>query len=312
MPAIELVLVKPKAPEEKLSLFFNLHNNLTARKYFRALQECIAENNKIYDPDRFYNFPNSPRDRHWIAAQINRCIDVINDYSPGLIKHRAASHMNQELMNHLHHYFEVHRGPILNPPKFFSDAPMGVKRALEDLNLLIHRYEDFERNEDYLSKGWDPAAKIVLTYDERRYRYDLEDEDYRLFTKRTVFGRWYINYCEVGKPLWDFYQDQDEVIGDSNILPLRYLSGDAMIEFSRTMTEEDHQHLMQKFWAWWDKNEKTLSRLGFKKHDPRNAIGEIPVADLDRTRGAVAGLSEKDIRELIGSYQLMSRVRAIP
>jgi hypothetical protein len=307
MQTFELILSKPNPRSKELSLFFDLHDTPIARKFFNAVDACVRRNCAIYEPDRVYNFPGDPRNRDWIADRLNHCIDVINDYSPGLIRHRAKPVMDQELMNHLHHYFEKYRGPVLNPPAFFLIAPPEIKKALEDFNILIHRYEDYDRNEQYVKSGYGPAAKVVVTF-ENRERFLLADEDYHYFSKQVVFGRWYVNYCEVGKPIWDLYQDRDEVVGGENIVPLRYYSADSLIEFSPSITEETARNHLESLNAWWDDHTHLMDQLGFKKGDPKNAIGDIPVADLSRDRGVVAGMENSRILELIGPYQSIRRV----
>lgn len=303
---IEVVL-KKYDKDETLSIFFNLLDTNIAAKYFKILKTSISRKDPIYEPDRTYNFPGDIRDNSWIANRLNECIDIINAYSH-VIHHRAQPEMDQEHMNHLHKYFEVYRGPIVNPPTFFIEAPTHVKKALEEYNVLIHRYEDYNRNLEYVKNGQRPAAKIVVTYAKERAL--LADEDFQHFTSQVTFGRYYLNYCEVGKPIWDMYQDNDEVVGEENILPLKYYSADAMIEFSPSTSKEADEYNIKNFYAWWDRNMELMDGLGFKQHDPKNAIGHIPLADLDRNRGAIAGLNEREIIELIGQYPIISHLVA--
>ena len=130
----------------------------------------------------------------------------------------------------------------------------------------------------------------------------LSDADYSHFTKREVWGRWYIDYCELGKPLWDVYQDQDEIVGDDNIRPLQYFSPNALIQFCPTASVTAVQQQLRGFNQWWDENKQFLSKLGFKKGDPKNAIGSIPVADLVRTRGGIANLTQAQTVRKIGKF----------
>lgn len=309
MNNIEVILHKNESPGERLSIFFNLHTTPIAQKYFEILKVSCDRNDPIYEPERTYNFPGDTRDNAWIAKRLNECIDIINAHSP-VIHYRAMAEMDQEHMNHLHKYFEMYRGPIKEPPTFFVEAPKKVKRALEEYNVLIHRYEDYNRNLEYVRSGQRPAAKIVVTY--AKPRELLAEEDFQHFSTRTVFGRYYLNYCEVGKPIWDMYQDNDEVVGEENILPLKYYSADAMIEFSATSPVEVDQENMKKFYQWWDRNMGLMDSLGFTQHDPKNAIGHIPLADLDRNRGAISGLTELEIIHLIGQYPIIAEVRVHP
>lgn len=305
MSLFELVLAKPDCLDEELSLFYKPRETSIGRKYFDALVE--GQSLTILNQNRLHNFPGSSFDRHSIPEQLNQCIDAINGYAPGIITLRAAAQMTQDHLNRLHYYFEILRGTVLNPPEFWLRAPVHVQAALKQLNLLIHRFEDFERSEQRLREGLPPKAHMVLGFEERP-RYRLADEDYLQCTKQLRFGAWYLAYCEVGKPLWDVFQDKDDVIKDADIRPLHYYSAEGHIEFGASMPDDEHERLMAPFWRWWDENEAKLANLGFKKGDPKNAIGMIPVADLDRDRGRLQGLSENEIRSLIGGYQFMSRV----
>jgi SCP-2 sterol transfer family len=305
MSPIELVLANPARLDEELSLFFQPQETPIAKKYMDALR--ASQGLAIYNPDRFYNFPNGLLDRRTLSDRINHCVDAINGYTPGLIALRAEPNMDQARLNALHHYFEILRGPVLAPTEFMVQAPLRVKLALEQLNLSIHHFEDHERNEGVVRAGQVPAARIVLTFS-KRPRHPLADEDFAHFTKKRSFGSWNINYCEVGKPIWDVYQDKDEVIGDSNVRPLRYYSADAALDFGATVTDAEHKVMMDQFWQWWATNEATLRRLGFERDDPKNAIGAIPVAQLVRDRGAIADKADDQVRELVSRFQYLSRV----
>jgi hypothetical protein len=219
--------------------------------------------------------------------------------------------MAQDRLNLLHGYFEKYRGGALTPSVLYQGAPVVVQQAIDDLNLLIHRYEDFRRNELRARKGRRPFAQAVLTFGDEMPRYALQDEDYPHFNRRVVFGSLYINYCELGKPLWDVFKDRDDVVGDQNIRPLRYYSADTFLNFAPSLTLADR--LWQsvewlQFRFWWTLHARKLAALGFSWNDPKNSIGNITVALLDRQHGPVAGLSEEDIVTLIGRYQSFKRV----
>ncbi len=308
---IELRLGRRADTKSTLSLFFKPLTTEIAAEYILALSLYSGAVDAILEPDRTYNFPGDRRGRAWIAKQLNHCIDVINSHSPGLIKHRAKEKMEQPLMNELHHYFERYRGSVLKPASYFRKAPFEVREALHAMNILIHRYEDQTRTEEDKAQGRKPSPRIVVTF-KAFQRAELADADYPHFTKKEVWGRWYIDYCELGKPLWDVYQDKDEVVGEQNIRPLRYFSANALIHFGPTNSTKQITEQMKGFNDWWIENEKLLARLGFKKSDPKNSIGAIPVADLLRNRGAIAGLNQAQAVRLIGKYPVIKGVVVHP
>lgn len=298
---IELILTSEGKRAQSLSLFFRPFKTEIAREYLLALKVYSGAEDAVLEPDRTYNFPGDRRGRAWIAQRLNNCIDAINKYSPGLIRHRAKPRMDQTLMNHLHHDFEKYRGSVNEPAEFFLKAPYAVQDALHEMNILIHRYEDVCRNEADRRRGRPASPRIVATF-KAFQRAGLEEGDFKHFTKREVFGRWYIDYCELGKPLWDVFQDKDEVVGDENIRPLRYFSANALVHFGRTNSPTEVSRQLREFNRWWDEKEEFLKSLGFKKGDPKNSIGHIPVADLCRNRGAIKGLSQSETVKLIGKY----------
>lgn len=319
MKEFELVLSKPNAPAiidhkenemqpATLSLFFDLHPSPVAEKYYSCLREVVAKGEEIAFPDRTYNFLNDPRDAAWIAAELNKQIDIINAYKPNVIPMRAQSDMGQSLMNDLHVFFEKLRGGILRPSLFYLRAPKGVRRALESYNLLIHRYEDHIKSKHHSSTGKPPYTKVIVEF-ANRSRYKLADEDYKYFTTQVQFGTWNINYCEVGKSLLDVYFDNDSVVGDQNIRPLKYLSADGMIEFSQSMSIADNESMLSDFYHWWDLKADHLLDLGFKKFNPKNSIGWIPVATLNRQDARIHGLSDDEVRQLMSPYIKILEVR---
>jgi hypothetical protein len=53
---------------------------------------------------------------------------------------------------------------------------------------------------------------------------------------------------------------------------------------------------------WWDQNNNYLTALGFTKDDPKNAIGNIPVAMLETNK------DQKEIIYNLCEYNKMKRV----
>lgn len=308
---IEIVLCSSSSPDRELSLFFSPFDTPIARRYVDALRECAVKGFPIKDPDRFYNFPGTHKNAAWIVGELNRCIAEINQKGKDVIPHRANVQMEQALLNLLHSYFEKLRGSVLKPSPFYEEATPSTKRAIDDLNLLIHRYEDFQRSEIRAAKRLRPFAQAVLTFAGPVPRYPLHDEDYIHFNRKVVFGSLYINYCELGKPIWDVFKDKDEFVGDSNIRPLKYYSADTFLNFSPSheITDRLRQTVeWLRFRRWWGQNSSKLAELGYTWNDPKNSIGNITVALLNRSRGEIEGHSEGEIVALIGNHQCFKRI----
>lgn len=294
---------------ETISLDWNLNRTSIALKYYKALQ-IAAETGYMYRRDRFYNFPRSFYTEDVVVDRLNKSIETINRYHPGLIQDKAYKGMSQEYMNHMHTNFEIKRGALLNPTPIYANGNAELREAFDDLNIFIHRYEDSGFSGRRL--GTDiPKFYATFGISEKVRRYPMDDEDFQHFTFEQTFGALIINYCEVGKPLHDVWRDNDHEIGHEAILPLRYYSADSMIYLSKGVSKQEAEKTSEKFYNWWDENSARLSELGFTKGDPRNAVGQLPVAELDRSHPLIRYRSEMDIVELLSNYQWLQKVECI-
>lgn len=289
-----------------IQLRWRLKDIPLAKRYLAAFK--IAEASKyIYRRDRFYNFPNSWFTRKRVVNRINEALCAIEKYAPGTILDWAADEMDQLRMNNLHVYFERYRGPLARPTELYENAPIYVREAFDNLNLMIHRFED--QGFSGRSISGDPKVHISFGLNEKVKRYPLESEDYKLYSPEVEFGSWMTDYCEVGKSIYDIWRDGDEVVGAEAILPLRFYSADALIHFGKSFSGQMAEESLGRFYKWWDQNAEKLEKLGFKKDDPKNAIGSLRIADLDREYGSIDGLNEEQIVNLIGRHQWVGKVR---
>lgn len=307
MSSLVIVLCDPTRPEQELPLRYELAPGSLGQRYLEAVRASAGL--PLKDPDRFYNQPGSQRDLPWILRELNQRVDIINAWAPGAIRYRAFSTMQQEHLNRMHVDFERGRGALDAPAPLYAGAPPEVQRALEDYNLLIHRFEDRSRNDAATRAGRRPNVRAILSFEDPMPRYPLEEGDYAHFHTRARFGDLALSYCELGKPIWDVLMDQDTHIGDDNIRPLRYYSAAAVLRFGPTPPLHRHLALMALFWSRWQSDAgRRLQRLGFRPLDPRNAIGELRLGTLDRSQTPLAGKSEEEIVGLVGRHAWFKRV----
>ena len=301
------VLLKLFSQENSsIELIYNITQAPIGERFLKALQESL----QLPCHKRFHNFPGSLEDEEWISTEIQKILLAVNEYKPGTTKLRVKDKLSQDDLNELHHFFEVYHGSINSISPFFNAAPPHIQSGLGRINLLIHQYEDYLLNQSYIEKGEAPLAKIFLNFEDRK-RFPLEEQDYQEFTLKVDFGGWYLDYCEVGKSIWDLYIDQDEHIGDENIRPLRYYSADSFLLFSPGNSDKRVQQYQSEFSHWWDQNKEYLSALGFQKNDSKNAIGSIKLAQLDLGSKDLLGRSEQEVVELIGKHQKSCQIEVI-
>jgi len=275
-----------------LTLVFEVYQTPLAQRWYALFGEVINSDPSLRENDRFHDFPNSSWNERTVVDRINACIDTINSQIP-LITEKAVLGGGRQQLNQLHHRFEQLRGGILTPSLHWQQAGEELKAAINDLNLQIHRLEDLLDSE-MKSAAW---PHIYITFN-NFHRKPLDKQDYQLFTTDTQFGEVYLNYCEVGKQLWNVYFDGDDVVGDDNIRPLRYYSPEIMLAFYDSTQANE----LPGFWAWWDENAEHLAQLGFHKDDPDLSIGAIPVARLK---------TSMDRTELINAISRFDRVNRV-
>lgn len=291
---------------EPFQMKWRLRDHSLAHRFAKALKiACDFEHKTgyMYKRERFYNFPNGYFTRERVISLLQEHIATINKAYPGLVDHPVHQNMSQEDMNKLHTYFEIHRGPLLNPSHYYKDGTSEVKYAFDEVNLLIHRFEDCEFADNENPEG-NPRFVAAFGLDGKIQRYPLEDEDYQLFDLDDHYGCLRLNYCEVGKHLIDVFNDQDHEIGDEAIKPLRYYSADFFVDFNPLHSKKAADGFYEAFYKWWDENEDKLSALGFKKHDPRNAVGNVKLADLETRVTHAQVVEEIGLRQWIGKVEI--------
>ncbi len=276
---------------DELTLEFETYDTPIAQKWAEELKALVLRNPNLKENNRLYQFPDQWKLED-IVAELKDRADKINNYK-FYIPETIDLSINQELLNQLHKYFEEMRGGILNPGEYYLSAPDDIKVAIEDYNVLIHRTED---TLNAAVRGIN-RPRIVITFQDRK-RYELEEEDYDHFSLDIKFGEVYINYCEVGKPLWDVFKDNDKVVGDQNIRPLKWYSADMLIYFFNG----GYRNRIDSFWSWWDNNQAQLSSLGFTKNDKKLSIGHIPVAKL------ITDFPNQTVIKMISKFDKINRV----
>jgi hypothetical protein len=281
---------------EEYTLTYRVYDNDISVRWFESLKDQVLNiSNKSAEPDRLYNFPDDVWSEEKLVNELNSCIEIINKRNK-VITHTAYVGMPQEQLNHLHHYFENLRGGTLTPAEYWEVADEEEQIALERYNIIIHRAENFYHNQNAGSY----YPRLVFRFKDRK-RYELSEDDYQHFTLHRKFGEVYINYCEVGKPLYDVYKDGDDVVGEDNIRPLKWYSPDFTAYFHDRGSNSVNRFL-KGMDEWWDRNDNYLTVLGFTKGDPRNAIGNIPVAMLE------TDLSNEDVIYSLVEFNKMDRV----
>jgi len=88
--------------EDDLTLTYNINETSIAQRWATLLDEAIQQYT-IDDPKRLYGFDTLDIERQKAVDAINKCVDTINEYSPGFVERRMTPELIQDDLNYLHH-----------------------------------------------------------------------------------------------------------------------------------------------------------------------------------------------------------------
>ena len=286
--------------EDDLTLTYNINDTSIAQRWATLLDEAIQQHT-IDDPKRLYGFDTLDIERQKAVDAINKCVDTINDYSPGFVERRMTPELIQDDLNYLHHIFEVYHGMLNEPHEFFIEAPVEVQRALGQLNLEVHRCEAMA--EGTVRKMM--PTHLVTYYDQPRGPgiRTLEDDDYEHFTDHVEFGTVYLLYVEIGKTLQDMAIDDDDHIGDEAYKPFRHYASDFVIRYFGTKTETVN-NFRKMYKNHYDEN-KEFYDARYDYGHIYNRPGNIPLAKLQTHLSPEQVITEIQKRQFVSSVTLI-------
>lgn len=297
MPQLVLTLSNDSTYKD---LYFDIADTNIAKKWAAELNK----NYSIYENDRFINWPNSKKDKNYYVNELNKQMQIVDDYAPNIIPFFFnIDQVNQHSFNVLHKFFEDTRGPIEDPPEFYKNAPYLVQEAINRFNIMIHEFESYIFNES--KNNIHPESRLIVTFNDR-VRHDLVDEDYDHFTMNWVFGKVYINYCEVGKTLINVLHDNDQIIGDDNIRPQRHYSADFQIRFVPTLNDSECLNKLHWVKMMYDNRKDFFENLGLF-YDKKLSLGLIPVAELNRNDSDLLNMTDFEIISSLGDFDTVQK-----
>ena len=276
-------------------LTFELINASIADRWVKHLDFFIQAGQPWDDVKRFYNFQGSEYTETAVVAHIQKLVNTIKEYAPSIINREITGPLTQDDLNYLHHIFEMYHGLYDQQDKndFFKHAPTEVQTALGDLNIWIHRYETL---------GGMP--RFVGTWKYKPYRDLFEEEDFKLFSLYEEWGDLRINYCEIGKTLYDFYQDNDQYILPEAFQPHHHYCFDFTVRFTRHSAEH-YKALEDQVWNYFDQHQTFFNDLGYYRHDPKLSLGGITIGKL------VINDSRQKIEDEISKHQCFKQIRLL-
>jgi hypothetical protein len=258
-------------------------NNILGQSWAALLKEAILSKNCwLVETDRIYHLNDEWSPENTII-KMNECIDVVNSYD-NIINYKLDLNPDQEAMNYLHTFFEHLRGKDEDPPEWYINSPREVKDAVTLFNVLIHRYEGF------IAKRH--TAKITVSYKNRPTR-EMTLEEKKAFYPRVKAGDVYLKYCHKGKDLLDVFKDEDEHVGDENILPQHKISSDFNIVLDNFIGKNTAKNLF----SWLEDKKDFLKSIGIDINNPeitigKGVVGKVITNDIEQLKNELFGVTK--------------------
>ena len=243
------------------------------------------------DPKRFYGIDSEEKQRSDAEMTLREIIKTINDYQP-IIMHQK-NFWDQEALNYLHNIFEVYHGLLdQQNTAWWRRAPKTVRKALQDLNIAVHRCETI------LAGG---KPRFVCTWFGMPKEKELTVEQMHSYGElETRWGGVYLNYVEIGKTFSELVNDDDEFISDEAFKPFKHYSADFVVKFY-----DDYPNLELNE-AYFEKNKERFQFLGFESYNDTLLLPlNYRVAQLD------SNLSREDVIIALRTRQHVTKVKII-
>ena len=151
-----------------------------SRRWFNEVRKNI---DNVWERDRIYGL-NDEITYENVYEKLSKSVGIIKLYE---------DLPDTEDLNTLHTHFEK-----MMEPEFFNKAPRLIQDHIIKYNTNIHHLESIN------------SKRIVCSF-KNPDRFLLEESNQKRFNFNQKSGTVCINYCHVGKPMYDIYHDNDDV-----------------------------------------------------------------------------------------------------
>lgn len=249
-----------------------VYNTVLANIWKKHLTHLLSTHKeKIFQKNfSLLGFHNDDRTRDHICNDLERSISVINrngDYKINEDFTSLRSSYNQELLNVLHHHFEVTQGQLWNPGSVLAKANGETRLAICLLNHCCHELEawyDTSEKQRPNTNGYFYYNLLGITD-----RIEIPIEEKKNFTRKMSDGMVYLHYAQTGKTWYEAYLDGDDVVGTDGISEHRIITG----EFNCYLGPGYELPMDKSFTQW-------LEAKGIDPTNEQLALGFAPVGKI--------------------------------
>tara|TARA_B100000676_G_C18032011_1_gene819315 strand:- start:712 stop:1851 length:1140 start_codon:yes stop_codon:yes gene_type:complete len=313
MREIVMVLRDLKGVEDPLEVKWEVEDNPLGLEWFYALKQnfigpdamCplhpLEKSHCLNGWIDTVGGTNNPglRDIPTMCDELNWAIRTVNDFYkdkgyPHIDLHftpeALQSDQYRDLMNQLHHHFELLIGQVWDVSDWFKMANRETIYAIRVLNNNCHQIENIINSVDLQKISSDRKTlhqSIMLSFnginwlhpdkEKKQYmRYNVTDDAYDYWSPNYEWGHLYAYYCQLGKRHVEAFYDEDPHIDHKNISGIRYFTGEATMNLCTMFAPGSGMPKEQRpeFIKWLVDN-------GFDPEDKKNAYGHGVVARIE-------------------------------
>lgn len=277
---------------------WDIREHALAQKWAQALHTDYLNTNARMEKQFMlhgwvYPKTNNERSIPFMCEELNFHIDKINKYVtkhaidyPIIALHFDPDTVNQDILNKIHHHFEILIGQIWNISEYWNKFDKSHQFSVNNFNWLCHEIESQLRGLRAYKANRSSSSIVICM--EPIIRHDLieADGDYDYFEmKDQEFGQIRMHYAQTGKTHREAWHDNDEDIYNSNISGIRYLSGEFDINLNSGSEGED-----------WDSFRKWCMEKQIDINDKTLSLGWCIFGDINRE---ASGLPQDDFQTML-------------
>ncbi len=293
----------------KIEVPLLVRSNPIANLWYEKLKQFLLIE-EGYVETRWSGFHLQRRSVPVLIEKLQRCVDGINnswlntEYGYKIEVDRIPADYPTQVHNIIHHHFEILMGQTWNHSEWYEKVVVERKDPIvfnyvRGLNDLSHEIEELKVRTTY------PHIHTTFMLPVGSIEKDElpnEVEDY--FELGNHKGVVYLQYAQLGKTWQEVIHDEDEEIFESNISPLRLLSGEFSMCFKGdSITHAQHlNHLTPK-----------LKQFGKDPNDKSLRLGRVIVADIGYYQGMPVLIKEiEQGYDQLYSIELEGIIKTLP
>ncbi len=219
----------------------------------------------------------------YLCQRLNESIAIINldlptkgydfidlNFSLDAMKNSVLS---RDLLNQIHHHFELLIGQVWSPSKWYALAEERTRTAIRNLNNLCHEIESILKTTENPQKGFSVSVGLngpdfSGKYFIEKKKENISTDDYNHFKDALDWGDCILYYSQLGKRHIEAYNDKDDCINRENISGYKFITGEFVLCYRQINRQP------AAFFNWLRKN-------GFDLEDKTLGLGYPVVAKLE-------------------------------